>query len=94
MNLQEEEFEENISMTLVDNSPATIEEMKELLDHEFEQLMIIHNRDHNTVMNIYCDMYNLNYHDDIMKEVGLPSDILKTRTSETVFMEVESSITK
>lgn len=47
-NLLEEEFEENILMSLVDNSLFTIEEMKELLDHEFEQLMIIHNRDHNT----------------------------------------------
>ena len=47
-NLLEEEFEENILMALVDNSLFTIEEMKKLLNHEFEQLMIIHNRDHNT----------------------------------------------
>lgn len=79
-------------MALVDNSLFTIEEMKELLDHEFEQLMIIHNRDHNMVMNIYHDMYNLDYLDDIMKGVRPSSDILKTQTFEIMFMEAESSV--
>ena len=78
LNLLDEEFEENISMTLVDNSPDNIDEMKELLDHEFKQLMIIHNQDHKTIMNIYHDMYSLDYLDDIMKGVKPPFDVLKT----------------
>lgn len=43
-------------------------------------------------MNIYHDMYNLDYLDDIMKGVKPPSDILKTQTFEIMFMEVESSV--
>ena len=43
-------------------------------------------------MNIYHDMYNLDYLDDIMKGVRPSSDILKTQTFEIMFMEAESSV--
>ena len=37
----------------------------------------MHNRDYDKVMNIYHEMYNIDYLDDIIKGVRQPSDILK-----------------
>ena len=48
--------------------------MREMLDSKFEKLMIMHNRDYDKVMNIYHEMYNIDYLDDIIKGVRQPSD--------------------
>ena len=68
-NLLDEEFEENITMALVgDSSSVSLEEMREMLDNDFEKLVTKHNRDYDIVMQIYHEMYNLDYLDDIVKE--------------------------
>lgn len=68
-NLLDEEFEENITMALVgDSSSVSLEEMREMLDNDFEKLVTKHNRDYDIVMKIYHEMYNLDYLDDIVKE--------------------------
>lgn len=65
----DEEFEENITMALVgDSSSVSLEEMREMLDNDFEKLVTKHNRDYDIVMKIYHEMYNLDYLDDIVKE--------------------------
>ena len=92
-NLLNEELEENISTTFV-SSPINIEKMREMLDNEFKKLMIIHNHDYDKVMNIYQEMYNLDYLDDIIKGVKQPYNVLKNKSTDIVFMEAESFVTE
>ena len=92
-NLLNEELEENISTTFV-SSPINIEEMREMLDNEFKKLIIIHNHDYDKVMNIYQEMYNLDYLDDIIKGVKQPYNVLKNKSTDIVFMEAKSFVTE
>lgn len=81
---------EEVSMALI--SSFNLDDMKQLLDKEFEKPMQAHNCDYTIVMPLYRKMYNLYAIEDILKGKRDPSEIF-TKDENTIFMEAESSVT-